>query len=159
MECVGLCEAPKVEKGFWSLADDENEGTGISPYFTEDTGSIQFPVPLAAPLNAEHVAFIDAVESSKPPPECRDFCRVNPREEDCRGTVEEPTAVKGWLCVYTGFEITKNGRFHGITRPSGSSGTGVAGTATTGATIAYEAEDPGAETNIRASGSWAMTPP
>ena len=146
------------ETGLWMLS---NGAESIEPpSFTGTT--ISFPVPLASPLSAEKVAFVNAAETAKPAAERTGVVggTAVKNGEVCTGTLEEPTAERGYLCVYTGVEVKNGYKLAGITTgTSGTSGTGKPGTATTGALIAFEAEATGRTAKVVVQGSWAVQAP
>jgi hypothetical protein len=81
---VGGLPAGATETGVWSAGAPET-ATGL-PVLTP----LSFPVPLAARLDEAHVHFMEVGAAST---------------EECPGTVEEPKAASGNLCVYA--ELTE----------------------------------------------------
>ncbi|HEY5195343.1 MAG TPA: hypothetical protein VIJ39_15920 [Solirubrobacteraceae bacterium] len=76
----------ETETGTWTSQRFREEGVGFSP--------ISFSIPLASPLGSSEVHIVTLEEQKKengaqPPTECL-------------GTVDEPKASKGTLCVYEG---------------------------------------------------------
>jgi len=133
----GTLPSKKTETGSWSL-QTHGEGAGI--------GTVSFNIPLAAALDKEHVFFI-APEASEP--------------VHCPGTVENPKAVAGSLCVYTESifgELTPAGG-GAIKDPSKELQAG-AGAAANGAMIHLSPPE-GAEATAAgtAFGTWAVTAP
>jgi Collagen triple helix repeat (20 copies) len=67
----------KTEKGAWSFSTTPD---------SYGTASISFTIPLAGPLDKEHVHYVKSEEESPP--------------AACQGTAGDPTATAGNLCVY-----------------------------------------------------------
>lgn len=115
---------------------------------------VSFSIPLAAPLEAGHGVFVSAEEQTM---------KSGTDYGDCGGSVEEPKAKEGYLCVYQGFtENPEKGEFAvgDINEPSESGGGGTAGVAGAIIVIAYEptkTEPPGEEHSMQ--GSWAVSAP
>jgi hypothetical protein len=107
---------------------------------------ISFPVPLAAGLPAENVHFINLAG--------KEVVEVGVTENvshpACPGTVEEPSAAPGHLCVYTGYNsfdlITSQN--NQITSAKNSGGTSTAGAIL----LLHPIEEESA-----AEGAWAVT--
>jgi hypothetical protein len=106
---------------------------------------MSFAIPLAAPLGATEVHFINS-ETGK---------EITPEEEGeevaqtaCPGTAAAPTAEPGNLCVYRAVGI--NVKFIGI----GNAGALLNGAATAGALLGLEASTAGLHL---AFGTWAVT--
>jgi hypothetical protein len=70
----------KTEKGTWSAETAEGDTQAA-------VGSVSFSIPLAGPLDEEHVVYVGLGESS---PHCG------------AGTAVEPQAEEGYLCVFAG---------------------------------------------------------
>jgi hypothetical protein len=164
----GTLPSGKTETGTWGA---RFEGTAEAFSFS----SISFPIPLAASLTdkgpgEEHTYYV-TLEEQKEEKGQKDpaGCEGEPKPgEKVKGTVENPQAAKGNLCLYEGgFQVPAGERTRelGVTaiiRPEGEmvgdggvkSGAGTAGAV---ATIHY-AE--GAETEAAAlQGTWAVTAP
>jgi hypothetical protein len=107
------------------------------------TTSISFPIPLAAALSEAHVFFIPEGEAGTLDP------------EQCPGSVVEPTAAPGDLCVYTRILQAPLKPFSPpIWNPTDAEGAG--GAASTGATIVLESTG---TDSANAYGTWAVTAP
>jgi hypothetical protein len=115
----------KTETGSWSYGVGAKE-TVIVP--------ISFAIPLPEQLEEAQVHFVTESNPSS----------------DCEGTVDEPSAKPGNLCVYA--QATQ-GEFLGIFRPT----FGIGGTGTGGALIAFTPTVGSPE--IQGFGSWAVTAP
>jgi hypothetical protein len=125
---------PKAEK-------DERPATAFS--------SISFPIQLKAALDATKVIFL-APESTG-------------HEAECPGTVAQPAAKTGYLCVYTTKTTLAEPEFGVIHPPSSEEFFAQQGTARTGAllTLSVQETAPGSgkfeETGGFAFGTWAVT--
>ncbi len=126
----------ETETGAWSVQKPEIvEGAVVS--------SISFAIPLAAALDKEHVFFVGA-EASVP---------------QCPGTVANPKANVGDLCVYegpspSGLAPSENGAIHD---PSAESAFAEPGAARTGAVLLFVTQPE--ESSGLAYGTWAVTAP
>jgi hypothetical protein len=130
----GVLPSKATETGTWS--DQAHEASlAIS--------TISFPVQLKEGLNTEHVHFVTESELGL--------------VEQCKGTVEKPTAVAGNLCVYVGFlsEMEPTG-FGVVKDPSQPFATGNA-TGVAGATIFLTPHEE--SVTGTAYGTWAVTAP
>jgi hypothetical protein len=123
-----------TEKGTWASQSFEgNTRVVVTP--------ISFNIPLSASLSKTQVFFIPAEGA-------------NPDPDQCPGSVAAPEASEGNLCVYAGFLTLKpDVETGGIDDPSAAE-FGVAGAATTGASLVLEPETP--EGGL-AYGTWAVT--
>lgn len=125
------------ETGVWS-AVPQAEGEELDV-------PISFNIPLAAPLDSSHVFFVGREEWEK-----------QGGKEDpagcAGGTVEEPKAAEGNLCVYVGFSFSVAG---GQIQNPGTTTLNAPGAAMTGAMLAFTGE--GASPPRLAHGSWAVT--
>jgi hypothetical protein len=106
--------------------------------------TISFPVPLPASLESTHVVFLRKTEST-------------PTTGPCKGgTGNVPTADAGFLCVFTKEEEV----IAGVKFTSEILGAdGAKGALPTGAFLKFETSESNPESNIIASGSWAVTAP
>jgi hypothetical protein len=91
--------AGKTETGTWSYSlptvNESTEGMEkVRLSYSEGGADISFTVPLEKPLDEEHVHY---VKQNDPEP-----------AEACQGSVEEPTAAPGNLCVYETFGLGWN---------------------------------------------------
>jgi hypothetical protein len=132
-----------TETGTWTSKVFENVATGSSPE------AISFPIQLAEGLTSEHVFYVTVGEQE---------AKSGPVE--CAGSVEEPEATAGNLCVYEGFSRVEGaaepGDFHATEiRIPGSHHDG-AGKA--GAIVSVSYAGPANEVSLVA-GSWAVTAP
>jgi hypothetical protein len=119
----------KTETGAWSIA---------SPNPANALVSVSFPIPLPSALDATHVHFVG--ESGAAP--------------DCLGTVQEPSAEAGNLCIYYSFTSGTEGQ---IVRPAGTSPVDpTAGAARNGALLSFFRHG---EEEVTSWGSWAVTAP
>ena len=73
-----------TETGTWDWGLPSRETEGVT--YPESGAPIAFTIPLEKALDAEHVFYVAHGETEIP--------------EQCKGTVEKPTATKGNLCVY-----------------------------------------------------------
>jgi Collagen triple helix repeat (20 copies) len=127
----------KTETGSWTdqvppkAETDGREAIAFS--------SISFAIPLASALNGSHVFYVE--------PEA-----VAP--EQCPGTVTEPAAAAGDLCLYGAF-VTLVPAF-GVIHDSSNSEFTAQGAAQTGAVLTFLAEGEGGGF---AYGTWAVTAP
>ncbi len=134
-------KATETGTWIWTFANLLPTGTHVA---------ISFPIRLAAPLSSSHVHFIvgndEEIVGSH-----NEFSKVP--SEACKGTVENPTATPGNLCVYpreiTAPEEEEEGRFTEIHRPEGGS----SGAGTVGTLIAFE----GSSEGNQGYGTWAVT--
>jgi Collagen triple helix repeat (20 copies) len=118
----------KTETGSWGSLSEEFGGGAFS------ITNLSFNIPLSAPLDAAHVKFIEL--GGTVPTGCTG------------GSVSEPKADAGFLCVYTGTgEFPAPGS---ILKPSSGQG----GADKAGAVLLLEAPN-----ELFASGSWAVTAP
>jgi hypothetical protein len=133
----------KSESGVW-IASSSVE-PALKPLIT--AAPISFPIPNHAKLNGEHAIFVNAAETLKAAAE-----RSAPASEKCQGTLEAPTAVSGYLCVYTGKETLENAAFFGILKFALSEGA-----EKSGALVAFERSTVEGTAKIEARGTWAVT--
>jgi hypothetical protein len=107
--------------------------------------SISFPIPLEVGSEAGYV-FTAAQTANE------EFGSTG-----CTGSVEDPTAPKGTLCVYTAIEELKHAtNFPGTLTPEGNFGFGKSGAVMNGATLSPTA---GESARVEAHGTWAVTAP
>ena len=130
----GTLPSGKTETGTWGF------GLGGTAHAVYVPAPISFTVPLSKGLDAEHVHYVGASETAP---------------EACQGSVEEPTATKGNLCVY---ERATLGELEEppIVVPPGQLFVGPAGAGTTGAIVFLL---PKGELGADGWGSWAVTAP
>lgn len=128
----------------WTLGGTLPSGateTGVWAFLSQDplyNEPLSFTIPLANPLDDEHVLFIKAGEEG------------TEHATECPGTAEKPAAAKGYLCVYT---VSLFGaEFKNISDPQVPVPTEGAGR--NGAAMNFQPEGLGA-----GSGSWAVTAP
>lgn len=125
-----------TETGAWTFGPFKAASTGSffsSPYVTAPIAS--FTVQLAAPLDAAHVIYVKAGATTP---------------EHCTGSVAEPGAESGYLCVFANEEVEIEGAVVEDPAHVGSDGAGKAGAV--GTFLAKSA----AET-FQARGTWAVT--
>lgn len=135
----GTLPSGKTETGTWSMAMSSTK-------FITVYASISFPIRLAA--GGENAfAFTQAQTEHK------EF-----GTSGCTGSADEPTAPVGTLCVYTGFELSKNALVSYAVRSPGN-GYGEFGPA--GAILGEPFLEGTAATpaQVEAFGSWAVTAP
>ncbi len=121
-----------TETGAWSIQ--------VPAEFFEESfafTSLSFPIPLEGPLNGPHVFFIAMGEAGK-----QDAA-------ECPGTLLEPTAAPGDLCIYTAFDNKL--KLFRIVQPGTAE---EAGAGTSGARLELELE---AAKLGSAYGTWAVT--
>ncbi|HSS04028.1 MAG TPA: hypothetical protein VLK89_02415 [Solirubrobacterales bacterium] len=135
-----------------TLPSGETETGGFAVNGTEfdlngEKGSISFNIPLAAPLGATNVHYIDPI--------------LETTSDKCTGDNENPTAAKGHLCVYAAAAFDHFMPFEEIQNFGGT-----AGAAKIGAVLLFKKpafEFPEEPTEPKPSGyiagSWAVTAP
>ncbi len=132
---LGTLPPGETETGVWSFNTMVPSGQLIQP------APISFTIPLAAALPAANV-------------------HLAPEPTNCPGTVEDPQAASGHLCVYT--QTLEFAKFIGkvepaiasISPPGGATG-GPGGAGTSGARLVFGAEG----TPNFGYGFWAVTAP
>ena len=134
----GTLPSGKTEKGTWNLGPVT--AASLPPFIGEfrvvGAPAASFAVPLAGALDEEHVHYIKENEAA--PSGCG------------TGTVSEPTAETGNLCVYAGAEAGVESQ--SVIDPA----TGAKGAGTAGANLAAVTKREGEE-QISARGTWAVT--
>jgi collagen triple helix repeat protein len=140
----GTLPSGKSETGAWA-SQQFKAAEGNS------TSTISFSIPLAAALGKEGVHYVTSVEVEHGGPEVK----------DCPGTVEDPQADVGNLCLYQGGtnEAEEPGeeiKVTSITPPSTLNKAG-AGASTAGAIVLVHYKGPAEEGQL--AGSWAVTAP
>jgi hypothetical protein len=140
----GVLPSGKTETGTWSVAlySTVNEAPAAET-------AISFPIPLAAGGGEE-----DAWVFTKAQTENKEF-----GSSGCTGSAEDPAALKGELCVYTGYEALSHAtnNFPATIAPQGGEfGFGKSGAVIVGANLEGTAVAPA---KIEAQGSWAVTAP
>jgi hypothetical protein len=160
-------ESGRSETGVWA-ASSASEAQ-LFPNLI--AGTISFPIRLAAARPATDAVFIDAAQTALNPE-----ARPEKIKEACgaHGTLADPTAERGYLCVYTGVEAfndvdtagalvsNKDAKFLTIAGALGDPGA-----STIGASVDFEVpevrseeeEEDGYFPNIRVQGTWAVTAP
>jgi hypothetical protein len=106
---------------------------------TPEGSSVSFNVPLAAALDAAHVHFI---------------AKGAPLPAGCSGTLENPGAASGNLCVFAHFVFNLILGTGGSGEPITDASTSAGGAGTTGAGLTFEVK---AEGEFLATGTWAVT--
>jgi hypothetical protein len=136
----------KTEKGTWAI------GTGASTSVSSETG-ISFPIPLAASGGAGSAAAFNAAKTKE-----IEEGTVDP--SGCTGSVANPTAPQGKLCVYTAFEGREKAQGNYQARISDGNELvnryGVSGAILFGPFLEGE---PATPAFVEAFGSWAVTAP
>ncbi len=136
----GTLPSGSTEKGIWAYTGSGNAVFG-------GFGEISFTIPLAVELDETHVSYL----------------KVGENNANCTGSVNNPTAAKGYLCVYAGPGTTAapNGNATFVMKPDLSApGTGVSG-----ALLNFEptesavVDDTKKVISATGSGSWAVTAP
>jgi hypothetical protein len=129
------------ESGAWSVTSAAEGIEGAALPVRETGAAISFVQPLAAPMEAAHVVYLDAAEST-------------PSTGPCSGgTPTAPKAEAGFLCVFTGKEEAENASFKQIENAGGE-----AGAARAGALVVFETKA-ATKVKIAAYGSWAVKAP
>ena len=141
--------AGKTETGTWSFGAPAAEYVRLS---------LSFPIPLSAPLSEEEGCTEAVATRTKP---CQvHFIEKNGEEFSnggdgtstvCKGSVEEPTAAPGNLCVYTTKLVSAVPSEHPFLDPEGSL---VEHAGPTGTLLVLKAEAGGL-----GFGTWAVTAP
>jgi hypothetical protein len=131
----------KTETGIWAFGPLKQPGA--TPFLP----IASFSIPLAAPLDASHVHFINS--------EGEEETGLGEHQKPsiagaCLGTPAEPTATSGNLCIYTSALLNAESANIAIINPAGSEGAGTMG--------AYEEFILGAEPE-QGRGTWAVTAP
>jgi hypothetical protein len=132
----GTLPPGSTETGAWNIISGSgNEGSGLRSFTT-----ISFPIPLAAPLGLAETAVVtvEEQEGKKTPPAA------------CTGTVENPTAEAGHLCVYQSAEIPPGPPITSWKLGLSSEGYFAEGASTAGALL-------GVAENEQDQGTWAVT--
>jgi hypothetical protein len=121
-----------VEKGIWFAP------TGVE----KEIATISFPVPLAAALDATHVHYITRKEAKETLP------------AGCSGTVEEPAAAAGFLCIFEGpFVFTTPEEHKGVPiKPGAVNPFTEGGAGTTGTMLLFLETEP----ESQFTGTWAV---
>jgi hypothetical protein len=132
----------KTETGVWSISQSSTAA------FLLSSASISFPIPLVQP-GAEGTGF--------------GFDQKQTKNEEfgtsgCAGTVAEPMAPPGVLCVYTAFESLENaiGGIEPRSLEGGFGAYGVSGAYLAGPNLEGSAEEPALAQSL---GTWAVTAP
>jgi hypothetical protein len=140
----GTLPTGSSESGAWSFIGPAN-AADYDPIFGAFASSISFGIPLAAPLDGSHVAMVNCPGACVSVPHCS-----APPPNGPGGTVGNPKADSGYLCVYQGGVATGLAN-PGILIPDLSNfGAGVSG-----ALILYFTVT--GTTPKHANGSWAVT--
>lgn len=131
----GTLPTGRTETGAWSIQTNSEED--LSPTF------VSFPIPLAEGLSNEHVFFIEPGQEGVQHP------------VECPGSVANPEAATGDLCVYTKLFAGELKPFTTpIDEPSGTFSNPGAGVSGAILWFSPEAKEP-----IGAWGTWAVTAP
>lgn len=143
----------KTETGLWNFGAIPKGDSPADPAHDSIFEPISFPIPLAEPIGPDKVHFLTQEQTE------------NKSEPKCPGTVENPQAAPGHLCVYTSRESHEVvipaeeeqperviGAFIGL-GPDNAEGAG--GASTSGALLQFIIYTEGAF----ARGSWAVTAP
>lgn len=129
---------------------------------TELSTAISFPIPLAAPLNQEHVRYVTTAheEWAYLPGSPAGTLTKHATPEECLGSYEKPEAEPGYLCVYSGTESISSLQVVPVPLNSAQS-TGIiavlangAGASPSGAVLITTSSNDGLS---YARGSWAVT--
>jgi Collagen triple helix repeat (20 copies) len=150
----------KTETGTWSISDSSSSGD------LSTLGSVSFSIPLAQEgAEGRGWAFtqkeVESQEWGKKEANVGEGCKVGSVEcvdTGCRGSVAQPTAPAGTLCVYTSFEELKhtNASLEPHSFEGGFDAFGVSGAVLVGPDLDGTAERPA---SVEASGTWAVTAP
>jgi hypothetical protein len=123
--------AGATETGTW-FANDVRRGKKAELGLLIAAAVISFPVELAAPLDAAHVHYINqaglevtGIIEKEEEPEGEETAE----QTACPGSIEEPKAVSGNLCIYgkEGVGVGLFAKSSQIQTPENSSGAGIAG--------------------------------
>jgi hypothetical protein len=128
----GTLPTNATEKGLWSMFATTDATQGV-------LATISFGIPLAAALDENHTVLVNAVGADP----------VNPDPTHCTGTVAEPKAASGYLCVYLKLLSGVPGPPFILQPDIQTPGAGPAG-----AVLAFE---PPTSDPALAYGSWAVT--
>lgn len=133
------------ETGAWLMGDGNTAATGLTNIYEFNHAPISFTVPLSkadaekAKTQFNSLGFPTGASTEE--------------KEHCPGSVTEPKAEKGYLCVYIGTEH-EIGFFHVLTNLEEEFiGEGAGQLNTTGAVVTINGEG----THSYAAGSWAVT--
>jgi hypothetical protein len=147
----GTLPTGETETGRWAMG-------GFSSSFSEIFAPVSFPIPLAAPLDADHVRVLaPAIEKEILISPEGEFEEVTPTK--CLGTEQVPTAATGYLCVYLGEVVGTFNPYPTIMRIGSVEGQLEAanrGAATSGSILIIQGEG---GTQVTAMGSFAVTAP
>jgi hypothetical protein len=137
----------KTETGTWSIYTQF-----VEPDFPGSLGSISFAIPLKGA--SEGTAYVFDLQETKNEEYERVIDSVK-KPTGCTGSVTEPTAPRGVLCVYTANETLEGveGHLEAHLRPAEFEGYGSSGAFLSGVG-ANEAP-----ARIEANGTWAVTAP
>jgi hypothetical protein len=131
----GVLPPKATETGTFSVQGSSEDPGDVNGLFT----TISFPIPLKEPIDAAHIKLLPQF----------------PVPAECNGTVENPKAQPGYLCIYQGGESA--GTFRERVEPPGSLfSEELSGTGTSGARLRFE---PPTEEFAFANGSFAVTAP
>jgi hypothetical protein len=125
-----------TETGTWAVTGDMSASEEIPTAVDVMMAPISFTVQLADPLDESHVVVIPNLQLGP-----------NPDPTHCPGTVAEPKATSGYLCVYT--NLAESATPIGVAEPTGQS----AGAGISGAIYFLEADN----NTAQAYGTWAVT--
>jgi hypothetical protein len=137
----------KTETGVWS-SEIATAATDDAPESYEYR-TISFPIQLSEPIAQQHAVFVTAKEQKE---------KSGTNYGDCGGSVEEPKALEGFLCIYQGVTVSPESTEYGIYL-IGAPGKGLgdgnfsAGRAGAVFVIRYKGE----EHEHEMMGSWAVT--
>jgi hypothetical protein len=138
----------KTETGVWDVSP-QNEGEPVIV-------PLSFNIPLAEPLEQNHVFFVKkeewAEEEVEPQPGVK--VKLKAPAECAGGTVEQPKAAPGNLCVFVGVLYQIGSEDASIANP-GSTGLDTLGASRNGAALILESE--GASGPRFGHGTWAVT--
>jgi len=142
----------EAETGSWAYSSEIIEA-GV-PLQT----AISFSIPLASELSAEGVHFVAQSGEEIVYNVGTGKTESKGKSANCPGTVTEPKALKGNLCVYTFEEenltpVSESVPLH----PAGKGNNKVGGTGATGAVLSFESV--GSSRRTAAFGTWVVTAP
>ena len=141
----GSLPSGKTETGVWTFGPLLASVTGGGLYVP-----ISFNIPLASPLDAGHVHYIN--EAGQEVTEINEAGEeVTVASAECLGTVEAPTAQPGNLCVYT----AEAGKVVASSEKLRQLGAFSPGASTSGATLLFLGSSAGGV--LVGRGTWAVT--
>jgi Collagen triple helix repeat (20 copies) len=137
----GALPSKSTETGAFLITSEAGAGTFVGFALT----SISFPIPLSAPIAADHVIYVEYSEGSPVPVECENT------EHAGTASPSNPEAKPGFLCVFEKTSVNLNAKEMEFVNPATSG----SGASVAGITLAQEPT----AAQARGEGTWAVTAP